>query len=198
MKTLLVSFLAAASLHAAPQVLFDGKSLDGWRVQDAPFWSVKDGVLTGESSKQAEGFKKGSILWSAKEYQDFTIELEFRFTSRNVTDERVDSGVFIRNSNDQIQIGVSGSKKIDLTGSPYVGKKGYPVQAEGVEALLKQGDWNRMKITAKGPLYSVELNGKKVLEYSSETATAKGPIGFQVHGGTVMKIEYRGITIEEL
>ena len=198
MKTLLLSLLAIASLHAAPQPIFDGKSLDGWKIENAPYWTVKDGVLIGESDN-SEHKKKGSNLWTTKEYKDFTVELEFRYTSKNVTDERVDSGVFVRNSSDQIQIGVSGSKKIDLTGSPYIGaKRGYPIQAEGVAEVLKAGDWNKMKITAKGPVYTVEINGKKVSEYTSESASEKGPIGLQVHGGTLMKVEFRNMIIEEL
>ena len=199
MKTLILSFFAVASLQAAPLPLFDGKSIEGWRIQDAPFWTVKEGVLTGESIATAEGFKKGSILWTTKEFKDFTFETEFRFVSKNLTNERVDSGVFLRNPNDQIQIGISGSLKRDLTGSPYVAsKKGYPVEAEGVAAILKEGDWNKMKIVAKGPVYTVEINGKKVLEYTSTTASEKGPLGLQVHPGTVMKVDYRKMMIEEL
>ncbi len=198
MKTLLLSLFAAATLHAAPQAIFDGKSLEGWKVEGGPYWSVKEGVLIGESD-DSEHKKKGSNLWTTKEYKDFTIVLEFRYTSKNVTDERVDSGVFVRNSSDQIQIGVSGSKKIDLTGSPYIGaKKGYPIQAEGVEEAMKAGDWNTMKITAKGPVYTVEINGRKVSEYTSESASEKGPIGLQVHGGTLMKVEFRNMSVEEL
>lgn len=198
MKTLLFSLFAAASLHAAPQAIFDGKSLEGWKIEGGPYWSVKDGVLIGESDN-SEHKKKGSNLWTTKEYKDFTIVLDFRFTSKNVTDERVDSGVFVRNSSDQIQIGVSGSKKIDLTGSPYIGaKKGYPIQAEGVEEAMKAGEWNTMKITARGPVYTVEINGKKVSEYTSESASEKGPIGLQVHGGTLMKVEFRNMSVEEL
>jgi hypothetical protein len=198
MKTLLFSLFAAATLHAAPQAIFDGKSLEGWKVEGGPYWTIKESVLIGESD-DSEHKKKGSNLWTTKEYKDFTIEFEFRYTSKNVTDERVDSGVFIRNSSDQIQIGVSGSKKIDLTGSPYIGaKKGYPIQAEGVAEVLKTGDWNKMKITAKGPVYTVEINGRKVSEYTSESASEKGPIGLQVHGGTLMKVEFRNMFVQEL
>jgi hypothetical protein len=198
MKTLLLSLLAVATLHAAPQAIFDGKSLEGWKIEGGPYWTAKEGILTGESD-DSEHKKKGSNLWTTKEYKDFTLELEFRYNSKNVTDERVDSGIFLRNSGDQIQIGVSGSKKIDLTGSPYIAaKKGYPIQAEGVEEAMKTGEWNKMKITARGPVYTVEINGKKVCEYRSESASEKGPIGLQVHGGTLMKVEFRNMTVEEL
>lgn len=195
MKILFLALLSAASLHAAPKAIFDGKSLEGWRVEGAPYWTVKDGILIGKSDSE----KKSSNLWTTTDYGDFKITLEFRFKSENNTDLRVDSGVFIRNSSDQIQIGVSGSKKRDLTASPYIGaKKGYPIEAEGVAELLKEGDWNTMTITAKGPVYTVELNGRKASEYTSESASAKGPIGLQVHGGTVMTVDFRNLAVEEL
>lgn len=193
MKTLLLAIFSATALHAAP--IFDGKSLEGWRVEGHPYWTVRDGVLTGQSDSE----KKNSNLWTRAEYKDFKLTLDFRFKSENTTDLRVDSGVFIRNSSDQIQIGVSGSKKRDLTASPYIGtKKGYPVEAEGIPGLLKEGDWNSMTIIAKGATYTVELNGKKVLEYTSESASEKGPVGLQVHAGTLMKVEFRNLDLEEL
>lgn len=85
-----------------------------------------------------------------------------------------------------------------MTGSPYISKIGkYPVEAKGVAELLKQGDWNTMRIVAKGNAYSVDLNGKHILDYTSETAKEKGPIGLQVHPNKQMTIEFKNITVEE-
>jgi hypothetical protein len=54
-----------------------------------------------------------------------------------------------------------------------------------------------MKIVVKGNVYTVSLNGTEVLVYESDTAVAEGPIGVQVHAGVVMKVEFRGLTVEE-
>jgi hypothetical protein len=184
---LLALWLAATALHAEPVSIFNGENLEGWRVQDAHYWSARNGVLVGESDAK----KQNSVLWTEKEYGDFVLELEFRFSGD------VDSGVFLRHVDDQIQIGVSRSLKRDVTGSPYIGSKGrYPVEAEGAE--LKEGDWNRMKITVKGPRYIVEINGKQVLDYESDTAVENGPVGLQVHAGIEMKVEFRDVKVEEL
>ncbi|MEM6916075.1 MAG: family 16 glycoside hydrolase, partial [Verrucomicrobiota bacterium] len=109
----------------------------------------------------------------------------------------IDSGVHLRNS-DQIQIGISGSLKRDMTGSPYIPKKGYPVEAEGVAELLKMEDWNSMTITARGMDYTVSLNGKEVMNYTSDTGLEKGPIGIQLHAKRDMGIDYRNIRVVEL
>jgi len=191
MKLKSLACLLAATIvsHAAPETIFDGKSLDGWKVKGASPWTAKDGVLTGTNDEK----KKGSILWTEKEYTDFTFECQFRFEGP------IDSGVFLRHETDQIQIGISGSLKRDMTASPYISKTGkYPIEAEGVAELLKEGEWNKMKITAKGNVYSVDLNGKHVMDYTSETAKEQGPIGLQVHHGKVMTIEFKDIVIEEI
>lgn len=187
--TLVVLFATTLLSQAAPEALFNGKDLTGWKVAGFPAWTVKDEILIAHNGPE----KKQSILWTEKEFTNFVFETEFRFNGR------IDSGVFLRQENDQIQIGVSGSLKRDMTGSPYIAsKKSYPVEAEGVAKLLKEGEWNRMKITAKGNVYTVELNGTKVMEYTSETSIEKGPIGLQVHQGLDMKVEYRKLTLEAL
>ncbi len=193
MKTLVallvVTLMSAVSAAAQTTPLFDGKSLSGWKVDGAAYWSVKDGVLIGQSDEQ----KRASTLWTEKTYTDFVYQTEFRF--EGVTD----SGVFLRHLDDQIQIGTSGSLKRDMTGSPYIGsKRKYPVEAQGVAALLKEGAWNTLRITAKGGLYTIELNGRQVLEYLSDTAIPSGPIGLQVHANLLMRIEYRNMTVTPL
>lgn len=189
MKALLGLIIAVGTLHAAPSSIFNGKDLSGWKVEGAQYWKVQDGVLVGESDQK----KKQSHLWTEKEYRDFTLEADFRFEGH------IDSGFFLRATNDQIQLGISGSLKRDMTGSPYIASIGkYPVEAKDATERLKEGDWNTMKITVKGANYVVELNGKEVLNYDSKTAKAKGPIGMQVHQGLRMKIEFRNLKIEEL
>lgn len=188
---ILATFLFCATLgtaHAEP--LLGTDNFDLWTIKGpAVSWSIKDGVLTGVNDPE----KKGSNLWTKKEYEDFTLKGEFKFTGI------MDSGVFIRHDGDQIQFGISGSLKRDMTGSPYIAKLGkYPVEAEGVAELLKEGEWNSFTITATGNRYQVELNGSQVLDYKSDTATKKGPIGLQVHGGMEMQIEFRALEVEEL
>ena len=186
----LLALLSTGHLHAAEKVeIFNDKDLTGWKIQDAAYWSVKDGVLTGQSDEK----KQNSILWTEEQFKDFTLEFDFRFSGD------IDSGVFLRHVDDQIQIGISRSLQRDLTGSPYIGSKGkYTAEAEGVSELLKDGEWNRMKITVKGKGYTVEINGKQVLDYQSDTLIGEGPVGFQVHSGVVMKIEFKDISLEKL
>jgi hypothetical protein len=191
LRSIFVLLFCATSLHSAePVALFDGKTLTGWKASAVPeYWSVKDAAIVGKSDDR----KKGSILWTEAAYEDFVLEAEFRY------DGHVDSGFFLRNENEQIQIGVSGSLKRDMTCSPYIGKKGkYPVEAVGVKDLLKIGDWNRIKIEVKGKKYIVTLNSKQVLDYTTDMEPAKGPIGLQVHPNVLMEIHFRNLQVKAL
>ena len=65
-------------------------------------------------------------------------------------------------------------------------------------ALLKQDDWNTVRIQAAGNVYTVTLNGKQVLEYPSLTAAEKGPLGLQIHPNRDMQIYFKNILIAEI
>ena len=173
------------------KAIFNGKDFTGWAVPaDNKVWfKVEDGLLRVQSGPK----KKGQTLWTEEKYKDFVMEFDFK-----MGEGTVDSGIFIRTEKQQIQIGISGSLKRDMTGSPYIPGKGYPVEAEGIKELLKLKDWNTMKISAKGGQYVVWLNGKQVLDYTSEKPAKEGPIGIQLHGGKVMGIDYRNMKAARL
>ena len=173
-----------AQEQASFVAIFNGTDLAGWQVpSDKDRWSVDDGNLCCRSGPQ----RHGSILWTEKSYRDFVLQLKFRFVAGTV-----DSGVFLRNENEQIQIGQSGSLQRDMTGSPYIAsRRGYPVEAEGVSKLLQPEDWNELRIAAVGRDYRVWLNGQQVLTWDSDTAAETGPIGLQLHEGREMAIDFR-------
>ncbi|MEM9080413.1 MAG: family 16 glycoside hydrolase [Verrucomicrobiota bacterium] len=172
--------------------LFNGKDLTGWKSDakgDFPYWTVSDGVLHCVSGPE----RRGCHLWTEREFEDFDLTLEFR-----VVEGVVDSGVMLRGAHDQIQIGISGSMKRDMTASPYIPKKGYPVEAVEAAKTFKAEGWNELRIEAKGNVYRTWLNGVEGVTYESETAKKKGPIGLQLHVKNKMKIDFRNIEIEEL
>ena len=175
-----------------PKSIFNGKDFTGWEVpkgnEAAGWYKAVDGVLKIQNGPK----KKGSILWTKKKYRDFIMTFEFRFG-----EGVVDSGVHVRNR-DQIQIGISGSLKRDMTCSPYIPGKGYPVEAKNIKKLLKAKDWNKMIIQAVGKEYTVWLQGEKVMTYKSDSAIAEGPIGIQLHGNRVMAIDFRKLVVSEL
>ena len=172
--------------------IFTGSDLSGWTVPEGNDEAGWYQAVEGELRIQSGPDQKGSILWTEKSYRNFVVGLEFKFG-----EGIIDTGVQVRNS-DQIQIGISGSLKRDMTGSPYIPGKGYPVEAEGVAELLKADDWNSMRIEAVGKKYTVWLNGKQVMTYESDSAIEEGAIGLQLHGKRDMSVTYRAIKLAEL
>jgi hypothetical protein len=192
LKLLLIAFILLAFQGIAQKTkkIFKGKNLDGWVVPNPNFdnWTVEKGILHVKSSED----KKGSILWTSKEYTNFVIEAEYKNVSGTV-----DTGIFLRSEKDQIQIGISGSLKKDVTGSPYIPGKGYPVFAE-IDGILKPDDWNHIKVKVTNNTYTVWLNGSEVMTYTSSDIPAKGPVGLQLHPGNTMAVDYRNIKLAEI
>jgi hypothetical protein len=169
--------------------IFNGKNFDGWIVPaNNTWWTAGKGILHVKSGPD----KKGSILWTEKKYRDFIFRTDFL-----MGEGVVDSGIFLRSENDQIQIGISGSLKRDLTASPYLPGLKYPVEAQ-VKEILKPTAWNTMQIKLVDKTYTVWLNGVEVMTYTSALIPDHGPIGIQLHPGNVMEISYRNIRLREL
>ena len=192
LASLILMVIQSQSIAQEPKLkkIFNGKNLKGWVLPENNNnnWTASKGILYVKSSAD----KKGSNLWTEKKYTNFIITADFI-----MLDGVVDSGIFLRSENDQIQIGISGSLKRDLTASPYLPKLKYPVEAN-VKDVLKPKEWNTMKIKVVDKTYTVWLNGVEVMTYTSESIPASGPIGLQLHPGNEMSINYRNILLAEL
>lgn len=196
MKKIMIAFILFFGLQICTQAqepklkkIFNGKDLKGWVVPMASDeWTVSKGILFVKNNAD----KKGAILWTEKQFVNFIFQTDFL-----MGDGTVDSGIFLRSENDQIQIGISGSLKRDLTASPYIPKLKYPVEAQ-VKEILKPKEWNNMKIKVVDKTYTVWLNDVEVMTYTSEFIPAKGPIGIQLHPKNEMSVSYKNIRLAEL
>ena len=173
--------------------LFDGKDLSNFKEEGAAdFWRIEGDVLVGENNKKL----KEHYLWTKKMYGDFILEFDARW--KGTTKRGVDTGIEMRKPKLQLQLGISGSLRVDMTGSFYT--RGYPEsgQAKRAKELLNpEGEWNTFRIQAKGNTFTCWINGKKASEYTDPKYAGAAPLGFQIHGHVVMKCEYRNIRIAE-
>lgn len=193
----LASVLACSAEEPKLEPLFNGKDLTNFKAEPSKeFWRVEDGILIGENNEA----KKGDYLWTQKDYKDFVIEFDVRW--KGTTERGVDTGVEMRKPSIQLQLGISGSLKVDMSGSWYTGgKEKYPEagQAKDAKTLMKpEGEWNHFRIQAKGDTFTCWINGQKASEYTDPKFSGAAPIGLQIHPGVVMKCEYRNIKIAEL
>jgi hypothetical protein len=195
----IVLFLFSSGTYAddPPFVpLFNGKDLTNFQTKDADkFWRIKDGVLIGENDPK----KKGHYLWTTKTYSDFILDFDAKW--KGTTKRGVDTGIELREPKLQLQLGISGSLRVDMTGSFYAGRKGYPKSGQASEAktlLNPEGEWNSFRLQAKGNTFSCWINGKKASEYTDANFSGAAPLALQIHGGVVMKVEYRNLRIADL
>ncbi|OYV04067.1 MAG: hypothetical protein CFE26_18860, partial [Verrucomicrobiales bacterium VVV1] len=63
---ILLALAASASLaHAGEKNLFNGKDLTGWKGQPE-FWSVKDGAITGTTTKETPVKENTFLIWDGE------------------------------------------------------------------------------------------------------------------------------------
>ena len=206
MKTSFLAFTLITSLAASLngsadepkfEPLFNGKDLTNFKAEGSKeFWRIENGVLIGEN----DAAKKGNYLWTEKEYRDFVIEFDVRW--KGTPPRGVDTGLEMRKPNLQLQLGISGSLKVDMSGSFYTGgKPAYPESGQAKEAktLMKpEGEWNTFRIQAKGDTFTCWINGQKASEYTDPKFSGPAPLGLQIHPGVEMKCEYRNVKLAEL
>ncbi|MEX0321660.1 MAG: DUF1080 domain-containing protein [Puniceicoccaceae bacterium] len=170
------------------QNLIKGDSLSNWMCDpDYGHWSVQGGVITGKSDPE----KNGSALYTREEFEDFIFETEFKYK------DFIDSGILLKRGI-QVNLGNSISERVNRTGSIYApqdGKGKYPAIAENAHEIMVPNGWNHIRVQCKGKTITVTLNGREVVNYTTENLPDKGQIGIQVHSNLDMKIQFRNIRI---
>ena len=150
--------------------LFDGKSLDGWKVEKCEV-EVQDGCI----------FLKGGNGWMhlEKQYGDFVLELEWKA----VKPEHYDSGVYIRSVPPAGKAPWPDRNQVNLRQDLMGAVKEYK-QAVPRGDLVKAGEWNQFRVTAIGTTIELQINGKQAWKIDGVTP-ASGLIGLQceVPGG---------------
>lgn len=199
-----VAALAGSGFAQEWRPLFNGTDLDGWvqRGGDAKY-EVKDGAIVGTT---APNQKHNAFLCTKADYQDFELELEFK------VDPELNSGVQIRSeSRPDFKDGrVHGYQvEIDPSERSYSGAvydesrrgKFLADLADNEEArkALKQNEWNKLWISARGNQFKTKINGVDAVSFSDDM-TSRGFIALQVHSVRTEKplsVAWRNIKIKD-
>lgn len=174
--------------------LFNGKDLSGWEIHGTEKWYVENGELVCESGPD----KEYGYLVSDEEFKDFDLQLEFFQESDG------NSGVFFRSSIEGTKINGWQAEVAPpglFTGGIYESYgRGWLIKpGPEKDKALKMGNWNKMRIVAKGDKIETYLNGTKMITLNDEKiGKAKGSIALQIHSGGGIKILWRNIIIKPL
>ena len=214
--------LAPATLADDVQDLFDGRSLDGW-VVDGPakgktgrtMWSVEDGriVCLGEAF--------GFLRYDRRQFSDFTLRVEYRFSPKQGANPQGNSGLGIRTGKFDPERSRETRPAYAAFEVQLLDDAGSPPSAHGTGSLYRYKsptanparpapEWNTIEVECTGPRITVRLNGQTVLEADqSELADVKtrpagvpppkekprrGYIALQSHSG---RVEFRKVQIRE-
>lgn len=187
--------VAAPAEPAAMRQIFNGKDLNGWD-GDPRLWSVKDGVIHGETTPENRADGNTFIIWKEGTTDDFELRLSFRcnatnnsgiqYRSKHAT-ENVRNKWVVRGYQHEIRnetklpnvsgfIYDEGGKRgrICLVGEQAVwgteGKKvtGTLIDQAGFEKLFRLDDWNDVVILAKGNHIRHFLNNRLILDFTDD------------------------------
>lgn len=203
--------------------IFDGSTLKGWD-GDPDFWRAENGVLIGETTKEKPLKQNTFLIWRGGEPGDFELKLEYRMNSTNsgiqyrsvalpdvgkwvlkgyqadidfqntfsgqLYEERGRGFLALRGQMATIQ---EGQTKGKILGAVHSGDE--------LKGYFKINDWNTMHIIAKGNILTHIVNGHVMAVFIDDDAKnrmMKGLLGFQIHVGPPMKVEFRNIGLKKL
>ena len=154
---ILLALAASASFtHAAEKQLFNGKDLTGWGGQPE-FWSVKDGAITGSTTKDVPVKENTFLIWDGQ-VGDFELRFKYRITDVNGKAEGFgNSGVQYRSKVVKAEYSVVAGYQADFeVGKSYSGilyeEKGRGILAQrGQKVVIREGGApNKPKIEVTG------------------------------------------------
>lgn len=175
--------------------LFNGKDLTGWD-GDPRLWSVKDGVIHGETTAENKANGNTFLIWKDGTLKDFELRLSYRCNATNNSgiqyrSKHITEGDRIRNkwvvrgyqheirNQDQLP-SVSGfiydeggrRGRICLVGEKAIFRDGKKqvletlITPEEYKQLFRLNDWNDVVIIAQGNHIRHYLNGRLILDFT--------------------------------
>lgn len=200
--------------------MFDGKTLAGWK-GDTKVWRVENNTIIGETTASDPIKSNTFLMYEKQQPSDFELIAEFKISKsgnsgiqyRSVT---IDSIPFTLKG---YQADIDGNnvytgQNYEERGRGFLAKRGEIAVLENgkepeitsmiadpdsLKSVIKVEDWNEIRIIAKGNHLRHYINGAlmcDVTDNDGELRKSKGIIGFQVHAGPPMKIEYRNVRIK--
>lgn len=176
--------------------MFNGKDLSNWD-GDPKLWSVKDGVIRGETTKENPAKGNTFLIWKGGTAGDFDLRFSFRcsssnnsgiqYRSKHVTEGNVPNKWVVRGYQGEIRnerkppnvagfIYDEGGKRgrLCLVGERAVwanGKKtvtGQTCTAEEYAKAFRVDGWNEYAIIAKGNRIRQYINGVPAVDFTDK------------------------------
>lgn len=193
--------LTPAEKSAGWKLLFDGKSLDGWKPsENQGSFTVQDGILV-VFGKRSHLFYTGPV--ANHDFKNFELSLDIK------TFPKANSGVYFHTEYQETNWPAKGYE-VQVNNSHTDKKRGaglYAIQ-DNFEAPARDGDWYTMTIKVEGKHVQTFVNGKQIVNYTEEAnperpAAMKGRLishgTFAIQGhDPESRVMYRNIKVRVL
>ncbi len=157
--------LTAAEKKAGWQLLFDGKSLDGWKSSENPgSFTVQDGLLV-VFGKRSHLFYTGPV--GGADFKNFEVSLDIK------TFAKANSGVYIHTQYQETGWPDKGYE-VQVNNTHTDVKKGaglYGIK-DNLEAPAKDEEWYTMVVKVEGKHIQTFVNGKQIVDFTEPTPAA--------------------------
>lgn len=194
-KLLLASLVFSAATLAAPAAdagfkqLFNGKDLTGWEGL-SEFWSVRDGAITGVTTRDHQPAANTFLVWKGGEVKNFELRLRFRLTGQNEKGWG-NSGVQYRSRIIDPATFIVGGYQADIdTSGQYIGML-YEERGRGI--LMKPGQKIRIEGGNAGAV-SPEAKDKKGKQ-KAKVEVVSTVLSPEEHAAAYKKGEWNEMTI---
>ena len=179
--------------------LFNGKDLTGWELFGSMRVSVdEEGNLV---TQNGEDLKYG-YLGTREYYKDFDLTVEFKQESNGNAGLFFHSfvhGGYKSNVVNGWQCEVA-PKNCDTGGIYESYGRGWLVQIpDEKETILKEGEWNTLRLRVEGDKVETWLNGQEMIKINDELIGSKtGRIMLQIHDGNNIIVKWKNFNLTTL
>jgi hypothetical protein len=189
----MVAPLTAAEPESGFVSLFDGKTLDGWKINESPdAFSIEDGAIKANGAR-CHIFYEGKV--NGAKFKDFELRLDV------MTRKNSNGGVFIHTEFQKD--GWPGGYEIQVNNTQKDPQKSGTLYNTVKNLVPFEDDtWMKYVITVKDGTVTVKVNDKELVNYKTEPATTKlkpdgGTIAIQAHDKDSTTL-YKNIRIKVL
>ena len=199
--------------------------MKGWD-GDPTFWRAESGALVGQTTRSNPLKQNTFVIWRGGEPADFELKVEFRInaptaassirsvqlpgpdrpTIRQLGAQGLPGRHRLRQPVHRQIYEERGRGFLAMRGTGRLhprrrqrGSVGELESGDELKAFIKVNDWNQVHVIARGNTLIDILNGHVTAVFVDDDVKAralKGLLGFQIHVGPPMKVEFRNVYLK--
>lgn len=211
------------SSGVSPEFIFRKEYQNQWN-GSKDLWRWEEGILVGETTADHPIKRSAFLNWS-REVEDFMLNISFRISPKgnsgiyyrsekgpegyddllgyqaDIDGQNVYTGIVYENflKRNRAVLARQG-QLVRISEADSVLSFPFFSDDQSIKDYVKNGDWNNYELIVKGTIIVQKLNGSLIsmVEDKAQDRIKKGLLGFQLHQGEPMKVEFRDAVFIDL